>query len=434
MARGHIDCPYRWHLSALLVPDVNKVATPERLKLKYSPGWIIFIFTLANVMSYRSSSRAWNYDGLLVTIVDTLFELWWDILAATALATVQETLNKIWQKAQPHLKMRTAFSAGEIVCMVLGGLFLVFTISMRFVPEPPDFDYQQFEEQFEQDGIDFDGQEDMSQVLPDEYMEPDSDDQDFVALRAALTDGGVAHDDIKLIMNLPDEGEHGKIFGLIVPGRQAVSTWMELRALVPQTNRWPLIMGDPEIIDSDYFAIMEEDDESVRDILGRVDNVDIGQWMAEAIEANPERYAVSPDSWPEGGGEAPPAEEMITSHIDFEDDRPLSFVLIGLFPVSEGWQVPAVMKWGNWNECPAPEIHCAILREWGEKYGAELIGITGDMLEVKVQSNPITREEALELARLQYVYCPDSVDQGPAPIEGLAYYCLHFPVWSFWWD
>ena len=267
-------------------------------------------------------------------------------------------------------------------------------------------------------------------------VEPKSDDKDFISLKTALSDGGVEHDDIKLIKNLPAEGQYAKIFGLIVPGKQAVNTWMDLRSLVPQTNRWPLIMGSLKKIGSDFFAMKEENEPSVQDILDRVEKVDIDRWVADAINSEPERFVVPPDKRGRGFGKKHAAvdlEYLIATHKDEPGNRPLPHVLIGLFPVNEGWKVPAVMKWGGWNDCPAPEFHCAVLKEWSEKYGAELVGITGHFLEVKVDSTPKTREEAFELAKLQYAYNKNGWYQ-VLGLEDLAYHIYITPVWSFWWD
>jgi hypothetical protein len=100
--------------------------------------------------------------------------------------------------------------------------------------------------------------------------------------------------------------------------------------------------------------------------------------------------------------------------------RPLEKVQIVILPTDDSSTIPAYLHWGHWNGCPAPEYHIAALRSWRERFGAELVGLSHDVMNVRVQSRPPTREAALELAREQYVYCSDIVDQGVQTLSALA--------------
>jgi hypothetical protein len=55
-------------------------------------------------------------------------------------------------------------------------------------------------------------------------------------------------------------------------------------------------------------------------------------------------------------------------------------------------------------------------------------------LNVRVARRPATPEEALELARLQYEYCHDIVDQGVDTLSALAASLMAHDWWYFWWD
>jgi hypothetical protein len=111
--------------------------------------------------------------------------------------------------------------------------------------------------------------------------------------------------------------------------------------------------------------------------------------------------------------------------------RPLPKVHIVLVPTDDPTTVPAHLHWGNWNECPAPEYHVAALRHWREHYGAELVGLNMDLMNLRVARKPATREEALEAARVQYVYCNDMVD---GSLSALAADLMAHNWWYFWWD
>jgi len=57
-----------------------------------------------------------------------------------------------------------------------------------------------------------------------------------------------------------------------------------------------------------------------------------------------------------------------------------------------------------------------------------------DTINLQVANRPKTREEALALARDQYVYCPDIVDQGVETYNALAADLVANYWWYFWWD
>lgn len=108
-------------------------------------------------------------------------------------------------------------------------------------------------------------------------------------------------------------------------------------------------------------------------------------------------------------------------------------VHILLLPAEHGWEVPAYLRWGNWNACPPAEYHVAALRDWHDRFGADLVEINGDTMNVRVRNPPKDRTQALALARDLYGYCPDIVDQGVGSISALAA-GLMTPWWYFWWD
>jgi hypothetical protein len=113
---------------------------------------------------------------------------------------------------------------------------------------------------------------------------------------------------------------------------------------------------------------------------------------------------------------------------------PLEKVLIVTLPTDDSSTIPAYLHWGHWNGCPAPEYHVAALRSWRERFGAELVGLSHDVMNVRVKSRPSTREAALDLAREQYVYCSDIVDQGVQTLSALAAVLMESDWWYFWWD
>ena len=79
-------------------------------------------------------------------------------------------------------------------------------------------------------------------------------------------------------------------------------------------------------------------------------------------------------------------------------------------------------------------MQVAFLHRWHRSYGAELVVMTHDILEFSVSRPPRSRADALELAREQYRYCADIVDQGTESVSNLAATLLNGTTWYFWWD
>jgi hypothetical protein len=55
-------------------------------------------------------------------------------------------------------------------------------------------------------------------------------------------------------------------------------------------------------------------------------------------------------------------------------------------------------------------------------------------MNLTVARKPQSRDEAIALAREQYAYCADIVDQGVGTISQLAKDLMAYDWWYFWWD
>ena len=130
----------------------------------------------------------------------------------------------------------------------------------------------------------------------------------------------------------------------------------------------------------------------------------------------------------------PPAPTELSVVWNRETDSPFDVVNIVLVPTDDWTEIPAYMRWGNWNQNPPAEYHVAALRSWRDRYGAELVGLSFDVINIRVADKPETREEAMALAREQYGYCNDIVDQGVGTLSELAASLKAHDWWYFWWD
>jgi hypothetical protein len=120
--------------------------------------------------------------------------------------------------------------------------------------------------------------------------------------------------------------------------------------------------------------------------------------------------------------------------VDVLTGQPLDQANILVVPTPNGFEVPAHLRYGAWNECPPSEYHVAMLRSWHDRYGAELISMGADTVELRVKRRPTSRDEALALAREHYAYCNDTVDQGTQDLATLAAMLMTSDWWFFWWD
>lgn len=110
--------------------------------------------------------------------------------------------------------------------------------------------------------------------------------------------------------------------------------------------------------------------------------------------------------------------------------------VLALVPAEHGWQVPVVLQWyGGANYDLAPVDHAVVLRDWQERFGAELVTVSDQQeVELLVRRPPTAPEEALAVAREQYDYCPDLVEQGVPTLTRLAEQQVPSGSWYFWWD
>ncbi len=144
---------------------------------------------------------------------------------------------------------------------------------------------------------------------------------------------------------------------------------------------------------------------------------------------------MEPEEPPLGEWPAKPEPSVgLTVVSDILTGKPLPKAYVGIAPTDDWTTIPAYLRWGGWNECPAAEYHVAAMRGWRDRYGAELVGMSADTLNLRIATRPKTREEALALAREHYIYCADIIDQGFPSYSALAAYLMANDWWYFWWD
>lgn len=158
--------------------------------------------------------------------------------------------------------------------------------------------------------------------------------------------------------------------------------------------------------------------------------LDVDRWLKEEVGQNPEEYFWEMGEWPK----KTPKGHSISAHLDVLSRRPLEVVSIAKIPTSENWKAPAYIGMGGWNACLDAGILTALAKRWHERFGAEIVSITHDVMEFSVKNPPTAKEQAIELAKEQYTVCSDIVSQGVETISNLAAILQHSNYWYFWWD
>jgi hypothetical protein len=216
-----------------------------------------------------------------------------------------------------------------------------------------------------------------------------------------------------------------------VAGTDAFEAWKRLRTA---GRGWPVVAGNDEGLASlaEQYGIAERETPSVSAILAAAARLrfpdDLKRWPGAYQPAD---LNAPVGRWPD---RVAPAQARPSVAADPVSGSSYAQVHILLIPTRSSWEVPAYLRWGGWNACPPPEYHVAALRSWHDRYGAELVGINGDTMNIRAPHRPGRRGEALALAREQYRYCPDIVDQGVSTLSALAAVLMTDPWWYLWWD
>lgn len=103
-------------------------------------------------------------------------------------------------------------------------------------------------------------------------------------------------------------------------------------------------------------------------------------------------------------------------------------------PTRYPWEIFAWIPFGDWNECPPTKRVMSVSKLWYEEYNAVPAVVTGDCLEFYLPVPITDKDKALKIAKQQYGFDPDAVDQGTGTLKNLADSLTKSNVWFFWWD
>jgi len=212
------------------------------------------------------------------------------------------------------------------------------------------------------------------------------------------------------------------------PGSDALKHLQQLRKEGRSAGFTAILLGGKDDADA-LGGDREFNQTSPEDYLRTASTVDVEDWLAKKAGEAEGWYSEEgewPDEVPSAGG--------ISAHLEILTRAPKDVVCIARIPTPKNWEAPAYVGMGGWNECPDAAVLTAFAKRWFEQYGAEVVSITHDVMEFTVAKPPRTKEDAMKLAKEQYMFCSDIVEQGVGDIASLAATLLNSDYWYFWWD
>ncbi|MFB9720581.1 DUF4253 domain-containing protein [Planobispora longispora] len=211
--------------------------------------------------------------------------------------------------------------------------------------------------------------------------------------------------------------------------------WAALRAEHPRSGLWPVLLEDSV---QPWSA-----GQVAPDAVEEIDNYRIAPFMAEVwsdwvSRAHADQLEILEPFGARCPGPAAPGSpgadpgEVADWYAGLVAERRTP---LGLVAVERGADALAAMGWQgalNHNEWMVPLA--AVVRSWEERFGARLVGMGFNTLDLSVAAPPLTMEHALHVAAEHWTFCPDSVVYGAGTLIDYAEQIVGRNAWSFWWD
>ena len=201
--------------------------------------------------------------------------------------------------------------------------------------------------------------------------------------------------------------------------------WARLAGEFPGTGLWPVLangLGDGDLsrpwFDGELAGPDPAEPGDVLAFLGHAS--DAAAWVDEGEEDRDYRLRVlaAPTRLP-----GPVTITVPTA--------PTGLLLV---PVTRPADVPRALGWmGPANYDFGGSDQSTVLRSWEDRFGAVLVGMGFDVVQLVVAAPPTDPAQAELLAREHYAFCPDNVDQGVGSLEDYVPLVMS-SEWYFWWD
>lgn len=221
-------------------------------------------------------------------------------------------------------------------------------------------------------------------------------------------------------------------------GPGALDAWHQLRDRHARTGLWPVLLGsDPQVVDQLTWRLemLARARPGIPEVEDAPDVADLFDgWMASVAD---DGYL---DDVPRHLAKLEADADTIRTRIGARPDEAAVHAIRGdrvtlaLVPAAGGWEVPALLAWSGAerDDIDGPQ-HLAVHHLWHEVYGAELVAMGLERLELLVARPPEDARGAFELAVQHYTYCPSLMDN-LVPALGALAATLFGRHWVFDWS
>ncbi|MEW6737065.1 MAG: DUF4253 domain-containing protein [Acidobacteriota bacterium] len=174
-------------------------------------------------------------------------------------------------------------------------------------------------------------------------------------------------------------------------------------------------------------------DDFIEDTIGRFGHGPVYDEVAKAIQEHRIYNLQDLESWffnweiAANGSLALQIEPQQLYYLDWFVPPQYDDIALVFLPTSYSWEVPAFLSWYG-AECTSSELVVALLRDWSDRFGAEIVCHYSTMLQLVTSRLPSSPAEAMRLAVEQYVIAPDTV-VGGISIRDHARALLHTHRW-----
>ncbi|MBS2548721.1 DUF4253 domain-containing protein [Catenulispora sp. NL8] len=198
-----------------------------------------------------------------------------------------------------------------------------------------------------------------------------------------------------------------EVLAVSVEAGTAPDAWRTLRAAHASTGLWPFLVDPrtPTILDKLPRPVQEKERHR-----GAAEIFAIAEFFAtaETLATTDARGSADKAPFPS------PRADQVSSAV--------RATTIGLVPAEYGGvEVPGLLDWDGALGTSGIE-HTAVLADWRRRFGAELMTLTGDRIELHVPRPPATPEGIKAVALEQTGYCPGVLFQSGGTL------------WSFQWE
>ncbi|WP_283137662.1 DUF4253 domain-containing protein [Rhizohabitans arisaemae] len=270
-------------------------------------------------------------------------------------------------------------------------------------------------------------------ALPENLHELFPDGGGGRVLRVGLPEGSLVWPDVNYPQHqIPDRPAYW-----VSEDRATGALWARLRAEHPRSGLWPLLLDDS----AQAWSTGQIAPEPVKEI----DNYDAGAFLAEVWTDVVDAQGGADDEFEDLAPFGRECPGLAGAGVLMEDpgvvadwyarilgDRGMP---VGLVAVERGADALAAMGWQgalNHNAWTAPLA--AVVRSWEERFGARVVAVGFNCLELSVAAPPVTTRHALHVAAEHWAFCPENLVQGPGTLAGYAEEIRNRNTWSFWWD